>query len=261
MTRSYKQQTLIGSRWSTASFTIAQMTPIWIFPAYPLLIIGPHAGVLSQTVVQRKAFDIIVGGFTLQGIGFLVSMMIYSAFIYRLMTQKLPQESTRPGMFVSVGPSGFTVAGIIGMAEGAQRALPNDFMGDSAVAAMVLKVVGSWTSLWIWGLAFWFFFISVGAHWSCVGRGRMEFQMTWYSYVFPNTALVTATFAIGRIFNCQAIQIIGCVMTPILICVWFFVVGMMIRAIILKQILWPQKGEDKDEGGFQGPKYNRRISV
>ena len=117
------------------------MTPIWIFPAYPLLIIGPHAGVLSQTVVQRKAFDIIVAGFTLQGIGFLVSMMIYSAFIYRLMTQKLPQESTRPGMFVSVGPSGFTVAGVIGMAEGAQRALPTDFMGDSAVAAMILKVV------------------------------------------------------------------------------------------------------------------------
>ncbi len=72
------------------------MTPIWIFPAYPLLIIEFYAGVLSQKVVQKRTFDIIVGRFTLQGIGFLVSMMIYSAFIYRLMTQKLPQESTRP---------------------------------------------------------------------------------------------------------------------------------------------------------------------
>lgn len=254
-------QTLIISRWSTASFTIAQMTPIWIFPAYPLLIIGPHAGVLSKTVVQNKVFNIIVGGFTLQGIGFMVSMMIYSAFIYRLMTQKLPQESTRPGMFVSVGPSGFTVAGVIGMAEGAQRALPADFMGDSVVAAMVLKVVAAWMSLWIWGLALWFFFISAGAHWSCVGRDRMHFTMTWYSYVFPNTALITSTFAIGRAFNSRAIQVIGCVMTPILVGVWFFVVIMMIRAIILKQILWPQKGEDKDEGGFLAPKMHRRISV
>ena len=31
--------------WSTQTFTIAQMTPIWIFPAYPMLIIGPHAAV------------------------------------------------------------------------------------------------------------------------------------------------------------------------------------------------------------------------
>lgn len=236
------------------------MTPVWIFPAYPLLIIGPHAGVLSQTVKQSRAFDIIVGGFTLQGIGFLVSMMIYSAFIYRLMTQKLPQEATRPGMFVSVGPSGFTVAGIIGMAEGAQRALPDDFMGNTEMAAMIIKVVANWMSLWIWGLAFWFFFISVGAHWTCVSKNRMTFTMTWFSYVFPNTALVTSTFAIGRAFNSNAIQIVGCVLTPILVAVWFMVFGMMIRAIYLKQILWPQKGEDKDEGGFEAPK-RKLLSV
>ena len=248
-------------RWSTASFTIEKMTPIWIFPAYPLLIIGPHAAVLSQTLEQKRAFDIIVGGFTLQGIGFMVSLMIYSAFIYRLMTQKLPQESSRPGMFVSVGPSGFTVAGVIGMAEGAQRALPPDFMGNTQMSAMILKVISAWMSLWIWGLAFWFFFISVGAHWSCVGPHKMVFTMTWYSYVFPNTALVTSTFAVGKAFDSKVIQIIGCVMTPILILTWFFVVGMMIRAIILKQILWPQKGEDKDEGGFKGPKSSRKISV
>ncbi|KAL6718490.1 hypothetical protein ACLMJK_004581 [Lecanora helva] len=247
--------------WSTASFTIAQMTPIWIFPAYPLLIIGPHAGVLSQTVEQAKALNIIIGGFTVQGIGFLVSVTIYSAFIYRLMTQKLPQEASRPGMFVSVGPSGFTVAGILGMAEGAQRALPANFMGNTEMSALVLKVVAAWMSLWIWGLAIWFFFISVGAHWSCVGPNRMRFTMTWYSYVFPNTALITSTFAIGKAFSSKAIQILGCILTPILIAVWIVVVGMMIRAISMRQILWPQKGEDKDEGGFKGPRPARRTSV
>lgn len=236
------------------------MTPIWIFPAYPLLIIGPHAGILSARLKPKQALDIIVGGFTLQGIGFLVSMMIYSAFIYRLMTQKLPQESMRPGMFVSVGPSGFTVAGVVAMAEAAQRVLPEDFMGDGPLAAMVLKVTANWMGLWIWGLALWFFLVSVGAHWSCVGSDRMTFTMSWYSFVFPNTALITATFAIGKAFNSKAIQIIGCVMTPILIIVWILVFAMMIRAIVLKQILWPQKGEDKDEGGYKGPEKKARSN-
>ena len=242
-------------RWSTASFTISQMTPVWIFPAYPLLIIGPHAGVLSTTVPQKKAFDIIVGGFTLQGIGFMVSLMIYSAFIYRLMTQKLPHEALRPGMFVSVGPSGFTVAGMISMAEGAERALPVDFFGNRQLVAMILRIVSAWASLWIWGLALWFFFISLGSHYSCIHKGHyLSFTMNWFSYIFPNTALITATFAIGRAFQSQAIQIIGCVLTPLLIITWFAVFAMMIRAIVLKQILWPQKGEDKDEGGFRGPR-------
>jgi len=87
------------------------MTPVWIFPAYPLLVIGPHAGTLANKLNGLQCLDIIIGGFVFQGIGFMVScsvssisqhtvvdvsqvsFMIYAAFIYRLMTQKLPKES------------------------------------------------------------------------------------------------------------------------------------------------------------------------
>lgn len=79
----------------------------------------------------------------------------------------------------------------------------------------------------------------------------MVFSMTWFSFVFPNTALVTATFAIGKAFSCKAINIIGCVAILPLLLMYIFVCYMMIRAVLLHQILWPQKGEDRDEGGFE----------
>ncbi|KAF3387134.1 Malic acid transport protein [Penicillium rolfsii] len=236
--------------WSTQTFTIAQMSPIWIFPAYPMLIIGPHAGILSAKLEQARSLRIIIGGTTIQGVGFLVSLMVYSAFIYRLMTQKLPKENIRPGMFVSVGPSGFTVAGIVNMAASAKRSFPPDFMGNGELAADVLRVVIDFAALWLWGLAIFFFIIASAAHWSAIGPGRMVFSMTWFSFVFPNTALITATFAIGKAFSCKAINIVGCVAILPLILMYFFVCYMMIRAIITHQILWPQKGEDRDEGGF-----------
>lgn len=171
-------------------------------------------------------------------------------------------------MFVSIGPCAFTVSGIINMAANAQRALPDDFMGDGPTAAIVLKVVGNFVGIWLWGyvgasrvvwllplirfrLAIWFLVISVGAHWSCMSKARMPFAMTWYSFVFPNTALVTATFAVGKAFGSKAIQVVGCVLTVVLMMVWIFVFVMMVRAIVLKQILWPQNGEDKDEGGWK----------
>lgn len=235
------------------------MTPIWIFPAYPMLIIGPHASVLSTSLEPARALAVIIGGFTVQGVGFLVTMMVYSAFIYRLMTQRLPQESSRPGMFVSVGPCGFTATAIIGMASSASRTLPPDFMGDGNLTAMILKVMGNWIGLWIWGLGFWFFFASVGSHWTCVEGHKLTFAMNWFSFVFPNTALITATFAIGKAFNVKGIKILGCVMTVILILIWIFVLIMMVRAVLLKQILWPQKGEDKDEGGFTGPRSKSSV--
>ncbi|KAL4803915.1 voltage-dependent anion channel-domain-containing protein [Aspergillus unguis] len=237
--------------WSTQTFTIAQMTPIWIFPAYPLLIIGPHAGNLSQKLEPSRALQIIVGGSCIQGVGFLVSLMVYSAFIYRLMSQKLPRENIRPGMFVSVGPSAFTVTGIVNMAADASRSFPPDFMGNGALAANIMLVVVNFASLWLWGLALFFFFIASFAHLSAIGPGRMVFTMAWFSFVFPNTALITSTFAIGNAFSCKPILVIGCAMVIPLLLMYAFVLWMMVRAIILKQILWPQKGEDKDEGGFE----------
>ncbi|KMK58016.1 C4-dicarboxylate/malic acid transporter, putative [Aspergillus fumigatus Z5] len=237
--------------WSTQTFTIAQMTPIWIFPAYPMLIIGPHAGILSAKLEPSRALPIIIGGTTIQGIGLLVTLTVYSAYVYRLFSQKLPRENVRPGMFVSVGPSAFTVSGLVTMAAHAKRCFPDDFMGNGALAANILEVVVNFACLWLWGLAIFFFFIATFAHWSTIGPGRMNFSMAWFSFVFPNTALITATFAIGNAFSCKPILIIGCAMIFPLILMYIFVFYMMIRAIVLRQIMWPQKGEDKDEGGFE----------
>ena len=255
--------------WSTQSFTIARMTPIWIFPAYPLLIIGTHAGNLSARLPSpQSALRVIIGGFTIQGIGFLVSLTIYSAFVYRLMTQKLPPEPLRPGMFVSVGPSAFTVSGTISMAANLPKALsanatdPHDTYMDlpAPMAANILKILANWTSLWLWGLALWFFFVSLAANLTCLRdkHHHVPFAMTWFSFIFPQTALTSATLRIGEAFETKAIQWVGCVMTVLLVGVWIFVVGMMVRAVVLRQILWPGKGEDRTEGGFEQRKEKER---
>ncbi|KAL0265286.1 hypothetical protein SLS55_001251 [Diplodia seriata] len=238
--------------WSTQTFTISKMTPVWIFPAYPLLIVGPHAGSLAKKTVGERSLEIIVGGVVLQGIGFMVSLMIYAAFLYRLMTQKLPRESLRPGMFISVGPSGFTISGIITMGQSLPNCVPDTFMGDGKLAGQVSKIIANWVGIWLWGLALWFFFVSVGAHASPATRRKMDFAMTWYSFIFPNTALTTATFAVAKALdNNRPINIVGCVLTVGLIPLWLFVVFMQVRAVMNRQILWPQKQEDRDEGGFK----------
>jgi len=80
------------------------MTPIWIFPAYPLLLSAPFASNLINALPNTaeasrvNAIAISLGAITLQGTGFLVSLNIYGAFIYRLFTQKLPQDTLKPGM-------------------------------------------------------------------------------------------------------------------------------------------------------------------
>lgn len=242
--------------WSTQTFTIAQMTPIWIFPAYPLLIVGPHAAQLSGKLASTlRAVQVIVGGFTIQGIGYLVSLTIYSAFVYRLMTHKLPAERLRPGMFISVGPSAFTASALIGMSENLETTMAtwNNFMDvPGPLAAQILRLTASWTSLWLWGAAIWFFCIALVSNMQCFRREHhVPFAMTWFSFVFPQTALTTSTFAIARAFELFPLQIVGCAMTIMLVLVYLFVLSMMVRAVFRHDILWPEKGEDKEEGGFK----------
>lgn len=115
-----------------------------------MLLIGPLAGVLCGKIEPSHSLPTIIVGLTIQGVGFLVSM-VYSAFIYRLMSHKLPKENVHPGMFVSVRPSGFTVAGIL--AFGARRSFPKDFLGNGPVTAAIFTVIVDFAPLWLWGYA------------------------------------------------------------------------------------------------------------
>jgi tellurite resistance protein TehA-like permease len=127
------------------------MTPIWIFPAYPMLLVGPHAGVLCGRLNSSRSLSVVAAGFTIQGVGFLVSLTIYAAFIYRLMSQRLPGHNFRPAMFVSVGPSAFTAVALVSMAANIHRYMLPGFMDVNLVAISTLKLLGNIVSLWFWG--------------------------------------------------------------------------------------------------------------
>lgn len=80
------------------------MTPTWVFPAYPLLLTAPFAAVLIEAAqvsghsLSLNATAVALGASTTQGTGCLIAFMISAAFMYRLMTQKLPRDMQRPGV-------------------------------------------------------------------------------------------------------------------------------------------------------------------
>ncbi len=70
---------------------------------------------------------------------------------------------------------------------------PSSSLQQQAVSAQVLRLLAYMVGLWLWGLSLWFFLVSVGSLWKYLrpeSKGKLRFQMTWFSFVFPNTALV-----------------------------------------------------------------------
>jgi tellurite resistance protein TehA-like permease len=184
--------------WSTQVFPIHTMTPVWVFPAYPLLLTAPFGSNLiaaasrSGKLASLDAVAVAIASVTVQGTGFLISFMVCAAFLYRLMTQKLPRDHQRPGIFISIGPSAFTAAGMVTLGNQTAEIFPPNFMGTEH-AISILRLFSYMAGLWLYGLSIWFFLVSVGSLWKYVkpeNRKKMLFQMTWFSFVFPNTALV-----------------------------------------------------------------------
>jgi tellurite resistance protein TehA-like permease len=86
--------------------SVSDAMPAWIFPIYPLLVVGPLAGTLIPHQPLASGWDMWVGAVALQGLAWAVSLMMYCIYTQRLMIAQLPAPPVRPGMYVSVGPAG-----------------------------------------------------------------------------------------------------------------------------------------------------------
>lgn len=57
-----------------------------------------NAAITTDRVGSLNAVPVALAAVTVQWTGFSLSFMICAAFLYRLMTQKLPQDAQRPGV-------------------------------------------------------------------------------------------------------------------------------------------------------------------
>ena len=70
--------------------------------------------------------------------------------------------------------------------------------------------------------------------------------------------MITATQAIGNAFDSKPIKIFGTVLSVMLVVVWIYVFGMMLRALALRRLLWP---EEVDGTEMMQKKWAKNVSA
>ncbi|KAK5089609.1 hypothetical protein LTR70_007201 [Exophiala xenobiotica] len=238
---------------------IEDMTPAWDLPIFPFMLSGTIAATGSQTQPPEQAVPMLVAGLTAQGLGFIVSILMYAAYIQRSVQFGFPDPSVRPAMFIAVGPPSFTALALLGMANDWPRAYTNYF-GDpidysfagageafsnaqqQLIGIEILRTMATMSAIFMWSLSLWLFCIAVIA---CLQvRRSMTFHLNWWAFVFPNTGFTIATISIGRALESQGVMWVGSIMTTGIICTWFFVAVCHVRAVWKHDILWEGKDED-----------------
>ncbi|KAJ9141676.1 C4-dicarboxylate transporter/malic acid transporter [Pleurostoma richardsiae] len=229
--------------------TVNSMTPAWILPIFPVMLAGTIAGFVSPTQPPDEALAMICAGVAAQGLGMLVSVFMYATYLSRLIAFGLPVQ--RPGMFIAVGPPSFTCAAIVAMASD----LPRIFaaatvsqvpmiasLSEPVVLAEGVKMLAITASIFLWGLAFWFFVSALAA--IIVRMPDRRFHLSWWSFVFPNVGFTIAAIRMGVALDSGGILWMSTVMIIVLFVVWAFVAVRCVRAVLRREILWPGKDED-----------------
>jgi tellurite resistance protein TehA-like permease len=127
--------------------TVQSMTPSWLLPIFPAMLCGTFASAIASTQPAASAMTIIIAGVTMQGLGWTVSFLMYSAYIQRLMQYGLPAPDMRPGLFIAVGPPSFTGLALIGVA----RDIPGmyGYFAEYPESAEMLRVIALWMAMWV----------------------------------------------------------------------------------------------------------------
>ena len=220
--------------------TVQSMTPAWILPIFPIMLSGTLAGIIAPAQPPDQRMPIIVAGFSFQSLGFLVAIFMFSNYLGRMMQSGLPAPMTRPGMFISVGPTSFTAIAYIDLA----KAVPQDYSYAAAHpgAYETLNTMATFSAIFMWSLSLWFFSISLCG--VLAGSPQLRFSLTWWSLVFPNIGFTIVTIMIGKQLANEAILWVGSIMTILLVMAWLFVLCCHVRAVYNTEILYPGKDED-----------------
>lgn len=241
---------------------VTDAVPAWIFPIYPLLVVGTLAGTILPDQPDDASWKIFVGGVMFQGVAWTVSFLMYGIYMQRLMTSSLPSATVRPGMFVSVGPAGYTSAGMFALAKQAPRLIPANYWTDTVVPdGEIVRIFGIMSGLFILLFAYWFFFITTIA--ILTGIRKMSFSLNWWAFIFPNAGLTLATIQAGSALKSEGINGVASALTILLVIMWFMVAGFCARAVWLGDVMWPGKDEDKSmerlAWGWRGNKDNHHA--
>ena len=223
----------------THMYHLPKFMPSWLLPIFPIMLAGTIAAVIAGDQPVASRLPILVAGLGCQGLGFTVCLLMYAHYIGRLMTAGLPSPEHRPAMYIGVGPPSFTALAVLGMANALPPEL-NLLPPEIAVAPMfnvaTIRILSVIVAVGLWLLAFWFFGISTVA--VLLKRPKL-FHLGWWAIVFPNSGFTIATIQIGNALNNEGIRYVGNGMTIGIVIAWVFVLYMNIRAVVVRDIMWP----------------------
>ncbi|ORX36056.1 voltage-dependent anion channel [Kockovaella imperatae] len=218
--------------------THTTITSAMLLPIVASVVAAASGGVVAQHLMPfdpHLARSTLICAYVIWGTGVPVAMFMITLWIYRLIMEGLPPQSSLPGCFLPLGPCGQGSYGILILGRVARDlgytygiAMAPNAPGSTLNIADAIYAGGIVTGLVLWGL---------GLVWYTLGMAitldhglrnlgffkPKSFTISWTSYTFPIGVWATATTTLAQELDSPAFRVIGTVVSLQVVFQWLYV--------------------------------------
>jgi tellurite resistance protein TehA-like permease len=194
----------------------------WLMPVVPPIVSAATGALLVPHAPAGQArLALLLGCYAMLGLG-LVAVLLVLAMIYgRLVHHEAPTGTVVPTVWIGAGALGQSVTALGTLAAVAPSALPAPYARGTAVFALLAGIV-------VWGFTMLWVALATALTVRTI-RAGLPFAPTWWSFIFPVGACVTATGALAVRTGSEAFVWTAVVFYGLLVLAWVVVAGQSLR--------------------------------
>ncbi|MFF5147549.1 TDT family transporter [Streptomyces sp. NPDC013157] len=194
----------------------------WLLPVVPPLVSAATGALLiPRTPAGQPRMAMLLGCYAMLGLGSVAVLLVLAMVYSRLIHHEAPAGAVVPTVWIGVGALAQSVTALGTLATAAPGALPALYARGAAVVALL-------GGLGVWGFAILWLVLATALTVREIRTG-LPFAPTWWSFIFPLGACVTATGVLATRTGSQLFVWTAVFLYAVLVAAWAVVVWHSLR--------------------------------
>jgi tellurite resistance protein TehA-like permease len=205
----------------------------WLMPVVPPMVSAATGALLvPYAPAGQVRLALLLSCYAMLGLGLIASLLVLSMIYGRLVHHDAPTGTVVPTVWIGLGALSQPVTALGALAVVAPSALPAPYARGSAVFALL-------GGLAMWGFAMLWLVLAAGLTARTIRHG-LPFAPTWWSFIFPVGACVTATGALAAQTGSTLFTWAAVMLYALLVPAWVVVAVHSLRHAARHVRRWPE---------------------
>lgn len=196
----------------------------WLMPVVPPMVSAATGALLvPHAPAGQPRLALLLGCYAMLGLGLVATLLVLAMIYGRLVHHEAPTGTTVPTVWIGLGALAQSVTTLGALASVAPGVLPAPYARGAAVFALLGGIA-------VWGFAMLWLALAAGLTVRTI-RAGLPFAPTWWSFIFPVGACVTATGALAARTGSTPLDWATVVLYTALVLAWLVVAGRSLRHV------------------------------